>query len=134
VKTGKGDRDMELNEVYKCEKCGNIVTLSHVGGGTLECCGQAMVLLEEKTADIKTEKHVPVIEKTDNGYKVTVGSTLHPMEDKHYIEWIEIIADNRIYRQYLKPGDEPIAVFCKNADNITAREYCNVHGLWKGEQ
>ena len=124
---------MILNTIYKCEKCGNIVTLSHTGGGTLVCCGQEMNLLEEQKADYKTEKHVPVIEKTDDGYKITVGSTLHPMVDDHYIEWIEIIDDNKIYRQYLKPGDEPIAVFCKKADNIYAREYCNKHGLWKGE-
>ena len=124
---------MTLNQIYKCEKCGNIVAVSHVGGGILVCCGQEMNLLEEQTADYKTEKHVPVIEKTDDGYKVTVGSTLHPMVDDHFIEWIEIIADNKIYRQYLKPGNEPIAVFCNKADSIIAREYCNKHGLWKGE-
>ncbi len=124
---------MTINQIYKCGKCGNIVTLSHIGGGTLVCCGQEMNLLEEQTADYKIEKHVPIIERTEDGYKVTVGSTLHPMVDDHFIEWIEIIADNKIYRQYLKPGNEPIAVFCKKADNIIAREYCNKHGLWKGE-
>ena len=91
-----------------------------------------MVLLDEKTADATTEKHVPVVEKIDGGYKVTVGSTLHPMEEKHYIEWIELLAGGKAYRQFLNPGDAPEAVFCVKADSVTAREHCNVHGLWKG--
>lgn len=90
-----------------------------------------MKLMDEQTADSSTEKHVPVIEKTSNGYKVTVGSTLHPMEEKHYIEWIEMIADGKSYRQYLKPGDQPVAEFCVEAKEVSAREYCNVHGLWR---
>ena len=118
-------------EVYKCEECGNIVAVQHGGAGELVCCGAPMKLLDEKTADSSTEKHVPVIEKSANGYKVTVGSTLHPMKEEHYIEWIELIADGISYYQYLKPGDEPVANFCVSADNVSAREYCNVHGLWK---
>ena len=90
-----------------------------------------MVLLDEKTADFTTEKHVPVIEKTAEGYKVTVGSTLHPMEEKHYIEWIELIADGISYKKFLKPGDSPSAEFCVKASSVSAREYCNIHGLWK---
>jgi len=113
--------------------CGNIVEVLYGSNGELVCCGQPMELLEEKTADATTEKHVPVIEKTDSSYKVTVGSTLHPMEEKHYIEWIEIIADGRAYRQFLNPGDAPEAEFCVQADSVTAREHCNVHGLWKGD-
>lgn len=119
------------NQIYKCELCGNIVEVVHVGGGTLVCCGQDMTLLEEKTADSSTEKHVPVIEKIDGGYKVTVGSTLHPMTEEHSIQWIELIADGKSYRQKLKPGDQPIAEFCVDAAEVTAREYCNLHGLWK---
>lgn len=120
-------------EVYKCEVCGNIVEVLHGGAGELVCCGEPMKLFDEKTADSSTEKHVPVIEKTADGYKITVGSTLHPMEEKHYIEWIELIADGKAYRQFLKPGDDPVATFCVGAGSVTAREYCNVHGLWKNE-
>jgi superoxide reductase len=119
--------------IYKCEICGNIVEVLHSGAGDLVCCGQEMVLMDEKTADSSTEKHVPVIEKTADGYKVTVGSTLHPMEEKHYIEWIELIADGVSYRQYLNPGDQPSAEFCVKASKVSAREYCNVHGLWRAD-
>ncbi len=119
--------------IYKCEICGNIVEVLHSGAGDLVCCGEEMKLMDEKTADSSTEKHVPVIEKTSEGYKVTVGSTLHPMEEKHYIEWIELIADGKSYRQYLKPGDQPVAEFCVKASSVSAREYCNVHGLWKAD-
>ena len=120
----------ELMEIYKCEKCGNIVEMVHGGPGELVCCGITMVKMDPKTADWTTEKHVPVIEKTDHGIKVYVGSTLHPMEDDHYIEWIEVVADGKTYRQHLKPGDAPEALFCIDATTITAREYCNKHGLW----
>ena len=124
----------EKLSVYKCETCGNIVELLHVGGGQLDCCGLPMVLQEEKTADKSTEKHVPVIEKTANGYKVTVGTTLHPMADEHYIEWIELVADGKSYHAFLKPGDDPVAEFCVSASSVYAREYCNVHGHWRGEE
>ncbi|MFP4178761.1 MAG: desulfoferrodoxin [Spirochaetaceae bacterium] len=121
----------KLQGIYKCEICGNIVEVLHEGPGDLVCCGENMKLYDEKTADSSTEKHVPVIEKSAEGYKVTVGSTLHPMKDEHYIEWIELIADGKSYRQFLKPGDEPVAEFCVEASSVSAREYCNVHGLWK---
>ena len=119
-------------EVYKCDKCGNIVEMLVGGAGALVCCGENMKLLEEKTADKTTEKHVPVIEKVDHGYKVTVGTTLHPMVEKHYIEWIELLADGRSYKAFLKPEDKPEATFCVDAEEVTAREHCNLHGLWKG--
>ena len=122
---------MERLQVYKCGVCGNMVELIHVGGGTLVCCGQEMTLLRENTTDAATEKHVPVIEKLDDGYKVTVGSVAHPMVKEHYIEWIELVADGKAYRQFLNPGDEPSAVFHIEAAEINAREYCNLHGLWK---
>lgn len=121
----------ELNQIYKCNKCGNIVELLHTGVGELVCCGEPMELLAEKINDVGNEKHVPVIEKTEKGYKVKIGSVPHPMEEAHYIEWIEIIADGRVYRKFLKPGDTPEAEFETSATNVTAREYCNVHGLWK---
>jgi superoxide reductase len=121
----------ERNEVYKCEACGNIVEVLHGGGGELVCCGEPMALLVENTVDAAKEKHVPVIEKVPGGVKVLVGSVAHPMEEKHYIEFIEIIADGKVYRQYLAPGAAPEATFAVEAAEITAREYCNLHGLWK---
>ena len=121
----------ELNEIYKCEICGNIVQMLHAGQGELVCCGQPMNLLEEKTADMTLEKHVPVIERDGDLIKIYVGSTLHPMEESHHIEWIELIADGRRQRKYLKPGDPPEALFLCKAEQISAREYCNLHGLWK---
>ncbi|MFZ0613913.1 MAG: desulfoferrodoxin [Desulfobacterales bacterium] len=121
----------EQLQVYKCEVCGNIVEVLHGGEGELVCCGKPMVLMKENTVDAAKEKHVPVIEKVDGGYKVKVGSAAHPMEEKHYIEWVELIADGKAYRQFLKPGQAPEAVFKIDAAGVTAREYCNLHGLWK---
>lgn len=121
----------KLKGIYKCEVCGNIVEVIHTGAGDLVCCGQNMKFLEENTTDAAQEKHVPVIEKTDDGYIVKVGSVAHPMEEKHYIEWIELIADGVSYRKFLKPGDKPEAKFCVKAEKVEAREYCNLHGLWK---
>jgi superoxide reductase len=119
-------------QIYKCEICGNMVEMIHEGIGQLVCCGQPMKFYEENTVDASQEKHVPVVEKTEGGFKVKVGSVPHPMEEKHYIEWIEVIADGKAYRQFLKPGDAPETVFMINASAITAREYCNLHGVWKG--
>ncbi len=125
---------VERLEVYKCEICGNIVEVLHGGKGQLVCCGKPMVKQEEQTADMSTEKHVPVVTREGDNIKVVVGSTPHPMQEKHYIEWIEIIDDaGHVYRKYLKPDDEPEAVFPRGelTDNLSAREYCNIHGLWK---
>jgi superoxide reductase len=116
---------------YKCPECGNIVEVIAIGGGALVCCGKPMVLITENTVDASKEKHVPVIEKTANGYKVKVGSVEHPMEEKHYIQWIQLTADGKEYFQHLKPGMKPEAEFCIEAKQVTAREYCNLHGLWK---
>jgi len=122
----------KLRGIYKCEICGNIVEVLHDGVGELVCCGEEMKLQEEKVEDSSVEKHVPYIEKTADGILVKVGQNQdHPMEEKHYIEWIQIIADGKSYRQFLKPGDKPEALFEIKADTVTAREYCNVHGLWK---
>jgi superoxide reductase len=123
----------EKLQVYKCEVCGNIVEVLHAGKGQLVCCGQPMKLMTENTVDAAKEKHVPVIEKTAKGFKVKVGSVAHPMEEKHYIEWIQLIADGRAYRKFLDPGDTPEADFEVSAAKVAAREYCNLHGLWKGE-
>lgn len=120
-------------EIYKCDVCGNMVEVIHAGGGQLVCCGEPMTLLKENTTDAATEKHVPVIEKIEGGYKVKVGSVSHPMEEKHYIEWIELLAGGEAYRHFLEPGQDPEAVFLIEAENVSAREYCNIHGLWKGE-
>jgi len=121
----------KLLEIYKCEICGNIVEVIFAGGGELVCCGQPMNLLEENTTDAATEKHVPVIERVEGGIKVTVGEVPHPMAEEHHIEWIELIADGKAYRQFLQVGEEPSALFPLEADEVTAREYCNLHGLWK---
>jgi superoxide reductase len=118
-------------QVYKCEVCGNMVEVVHEGAGALVCCGKTMRLFEENTVDASKEKHVPVIEKIDGGYRVKVGSVPHPMEEKHYIEWIEFVADGRAYREFLKPGQQPEAVFKIDASQVSAREYCNLHGLWR---
>ena len=120
-------------EIYKCQKCGIIVEVLHEGAGQLVCCGEPMVKLTVNTVDAAKEKHVPVIEKLPDGYKVKVGSVPHPMEEKHYIEWIELLADGIAYRKFLKPGDAPEAVFNVKANSVSAREHCNLHGLWEGK-
>jgi len=121
----------ELKQVYKCNICGNIVEVLHSGIGELVCCGQPMELLKEKAEDVGQEKHVPVIEKTETGIKVKVGSIPHPMEEKHYIEWIEVTTNGVSYRKFLKPGDKPEAEFEIKAEKIEARECCSIHGLWR---
>ena len=122
----------EKLQIYKCNVCGNIIEVLHGGVGELVCCDEPMELLDEKTADAGKEKHVPVIEKIDGGYKVKVGSVPHPMEQKHYIEWIELLADGKAYRQFLEPGLAPEAIFYIESKSVGAREHCNIHGLWKG--
>lgn len=120
------------NEIYVCEICGNIVDVVVGAKGALTCCGELMVRQIERTEDKGMEKHVPVIEKVSGGFKVKVGGVSHPMEPEHYIVMVEIFEDNgKMQRKYLKPGDEPQAVFKSDAAKVTAREYCNVHGLWK---
>lgn len=119
-------------QVYKCETCGNIVEMLHGGAGQMICCGKPMKLYVENTVEAAKEKHVPVVEKTADGFKIRVGSVAHPMEAQHYIEWVQVIADGKTYRQFLTPGGAPEATFCIEADQVTAREYCNLHGLWKG--
>ena len=121
----------QLKQIYKCSVCGNIVEVIHASGGELVCCGKPMELLVEKTQDLGFEKHVPVIEQTEQGILVKVGSIPHPMEATHYIEWIEIIADGQSCRKFLKPGDKPEALFEISAKEVVVREYCNIHGLWK---
>lgn len=125
----------EIKEIYKCNICGNIVEIVHGGKGELVCCGEPMEKQEPKTEDASTEKHVPYIEKTDEGILVKIGKNQdHPMEEKHYIEWIELIADGKSYRQFLTPKDKPQALFQLSAETINAREYCNVHGLWQNKK
>lgn len=121
----------KLNEIYRCNICGNIVEVVHPAGGKLVCCGQPMELLAENSQDAALEKHVPVVEKIEGGYRVTVGSVEHPMLAEHYIEWIELVTPEKVMRQYLQPGEKPQAIFMTDAAEVTAREYCNLHGLWK---
>lgn len=122
----------ERMQIYVCATCGNMVEVLRAGGGTLSCCNAAMTLLAENTVDASKEKHVPVITAIPGGYKVAVGGVAHPMEEKHFIEWIELVADGVSYRQYLAPGDVPEATFAISATEVAAREHCNLHGLWKG--
>jgi len=124
---------IECGQVYKCDTCGNIVLVVHPGGGELVCCGAPMKLMVENTVDAAKEKHVPVIEKVPGGYKVKVGAVAHPIEEKHWIEWIELMADGMVMTKLLKPGDAPEAVFITEAKSVSAREYCNLHGLWSAK-
>lgn len=120
----------EKRQVYRCNACGNVVEIVHAGA-ELVCCGQPMVLLRENTVDASQEKHVPVIEKTENGILVKVGSIEHPMEKEHFIEWIEVFSDGKSCRKFLSPGEKPIAEFNITAEAAEAREFCTLHGLWK---
>jgi len=122
---------IELNQIYKCSVCSNMIEIVNVGGGQLVCCNQPMELQEAHLQDAPgNEKHVPVIEKTKAGYKIKIGAISHPMEKEHYIQWIEIISNGISYKKFLQPGDAPEAEFCLKAKKITARDYCNIHGLW----
>jgi len=121
------------NEVYRCSICGNIVEVLHPAAGELSCCGQPMTLLKENSVDAATEKHVPVIEKIEGGYRVKVGEVEHPMLENHFIEWIELIEGDKIQRKHLKPGDKPEAVFMTDCTEVSAREYCNLHGHWRSK-
>jgi superoxide reductase len=121
-------------EVYKCEVCGNIVEVLHGGGGKLVCCGADMQLCEANTVDAAKEKHVPIIERAEGGVKVRIGSVSHPMDDDHYIEWIEFIVGKKVLRQNLNPGDKPEAFFFRaKPGEVTVRAYCNLHGLWESK-
>jgi superoxide reductase len=121
----------QINQIYKCSVCGNVVEVRHSGAGQLVCCGQPMEIQDENTVDASLEKHLPTIDRTDKGFVVKVGSIDHPMDEAHYIEWIELSADGCSYRRQLKPGQKPEAEFCLAADEVSARAYCNLHGLWR---
>lgn len=122
----------ELGQVYKCNVCGNIVIMVHAGAGSLVCCGEDMKLQTENTVDAAKEKHVPVISRDGDNLVVNVGAVPHPMEEKHYIEWIEAVVGDKVYTKMLKPGDAPVASFClcDNKGKASVRAYCNLHGLW----
>ena len=123
---------MKLLDVYKCKSCDNIVEVVNAGGGVLSCCGQDMVQMTENTVDAAKEKHVPVLEETADGYTIKVGSVAHPMTPEHYIQWVELIMGAKVYREFLQPGQEPQASFkIDKKEKPIAREYCNLHGLWK---
>lgn len=120
-------------EVYKCEVCGNIVWMLHGGDGDLVCCGEEMKLMPPRTAEMALEKHVPILEKIEGGYRVTVGSTLHPMTEEHYIEWISLCTENQVHFQFLKPNQEPHVDFLIEGEPVFLYEYCNLHGLWQND-
>ncbi len=117
--------------VYKCDVCGNVAEILTAGGAELMCCGQQMTMQAENTTDAAVEKHVPVLEKVEGGWQVSVGSVDHPMTEDHLIEWIELTAGDAVYRQFLSASDKPTAFFPVAADGVSARAYCNLHGLWK---
>ena len=128
-----GTNMTKIREIYRCQICGNVVEVVNKGA-VLSCCGEPMKLMKENTSDGAREKHVPVIEPIEGGYRVTVGSVEHPMLPEHYIQWIELLTPTNVLRHELKPGEKPEAIFLTNAEakDVTAREYCNLHGLWKG--
>ena len=121
----------ERLQIYKCEICGNIVEMLQGGKGELICCGQPMKLFKENTIDASVEKHVPVVSREGSNINVKVGSVAHPMEESHYIQWIEVVSGDKAYRRFLKAGEAPEADFCIEGKDMTVREYCNIHGLWK---
>jgi superoxide reductase len=123
----------ERMEIYRCNVCGNIVFVLQGGKGELVCCGKPMELLKAGATDAAQEKHVPVVEAKEGGYEVKVGSVTHPMEEKHYIVWIELLGEEEAHIKFLKPGDEPKAFFKGIEKPLKAREYCNLHGLWEKE-
>lgn len=123
---------MNSFEVYRCKVCGNMVVKVKNGGGTLTCCGQKMEKLEPNTVDAAVEKHVPVVNREDGKIRVEVGSTLHPMQPEHYIEWVALVTENSTEFKYLQPGEEPIVEFA-DAESGSVFEYCNIHGLWTTE-
>lgn len=123
----------KLLQIYKCSVCGNMVEVVFAGAGELVCCGKPMELMIENSVDASLEKHVPVFKQESDILNVKVGSIPHPMEESHYIEWIEVIdEEGKVLRKFLKPGESPEADFCiKTKGKLTVREYCNIHGLWK---
>lgn len=121
----------QLKQIYKCAICGNIIEMVHTGAGELVCCGQPMDLLTENSIEAALEKHIPIIEETDQGYLIRVGSEAHPMTEEHFIEWIELLADDKVLRLHLSPNQVPKAEFNIKAEKVSARAYCNLHGLWK---
>ncbi len=123
----------ERLQLYKCEVCGHIVMVFSNGTGTLTCCNQPMTPCRENTTDAAQEKHVPVVEKTEAGFKVKVGSVAHPMEEDHYIQWVELVAGENLCCRFLNPGDAPEVTFTTDAEQVSARAYCNLHGYWRGE-
>jgi superoxide reductase len=124
----------KMLEVYKCAVCGNITKVVHASNGILVCCGKPMILHQEKTADQGKEKHVPVVEKSEKGILVKVGSVPHPMEEMHYIEWVEVRAGENIYIRGFKPGEKPESGFSIPQTDVKVRAYCNVHGLWTNQE
>jgi len=121
-------------DIYRCKVCGNVVEVLHGGKGALTCCNEPMKKFEANTVDAAREKHVPIVDTTGEGVIVKVGSTPHPMEEKHYIEWIEVDKEKNMCREFLTPGDVPEALFPLSTGGMTVRAYCNVHGLWEAKQ
>ena len=122
----------KLNEIYRCNVCGNMIEVINESVGQLVCCNENMELLEERQLDVGPEKHIPIIEKDGDNIVVKMGEVPHPMEEEHHICFVELFVGDKVYRKALNAGDEPKAVFevCADVGDVRAREYCNVHGLW----
>ncbi|MBT3395400.1 desulfoferrodoxin [archaeon] len=123
----------EKKQIYKCQICGNIVEVLHEASAPLFCCGEPMQNMEENTEDASNEKHVPIIERVDGSVIVKVGSVEHPSDEEHHIEWIEITSSKKSYKKFLKAGDKPEAEFKIDSEDVVARAYCNLHGLWRSK-
>lgn len=130
----------KINEIYHCSICGNIISVFHDGPGVLSCCDQTMSLLKSNTIEASLEKHIPVFQKTKKGFKIQVGSIPHPMEEKHFIEWLEFAIEDKIIRKQFRPGEKAELIIecqnynldnCKKDNPKWIRAYCNLHGLWK---
>ena len=122
---------MERNNILKCNLCGNIIEVIEAHSDNLVCCGQDMNILQENIIEASTEKHIPAVEKTNGGILVKIGSIAHPMEEKHYIQWVEVISKNKSYKKFFSPNNKPEAFFPIEDDKLIVRAYCNLHGLWK---
>ena len=120
---------------FICKHCGNIITMVHDAKVPVVCCGEKMSELVPGSTDAATEKHVPVVEVNGNEVKVKVGSVAHPMEEKHFIQWIYLQTKEGVQSKHLKPHENPETVFALTAGDkaVAAYEYCNLHGLWKKE-
>ncbi len=118
-------------DIYKCDKYGIIAQIMTTGAGKLVCCETSMDKMIENTTDAAKEKHIPVVEKIGNRLEVKVGSVNHPMNEDHFIQWVEVVGNEESFLKFLSYTDKPEAVFDLECDEFYVRAYCNLHGLWR---